>query len=169
MTKHDLPMQLLSKFPKERLFQFMVDGKMHAKEEGYHGFESREPGCMKAFYKAFANALTCLDKPVDLEFICKIHELASTNVMGVFGALTPGSIRDCGISPFRISSERFTREGILTFLTAEREQEMGMLLGESLSDKEIIFKHNDESSISLVKENKIQPNLYFKPPFSRVC
>jgi len=98
----------LANFPNHRMFQFFVDGSMHANEAGESGFENREPGCMSAFYNAFNFALENLDKELNLELIFKIHELVSENVSGDFGIQRPGEFRDTSMKPFRIPYERFT-------------------------------------------------------------
>jgi hypothetical protein len=46
-------LHLLKAFPAEELYRIVVDGNLHAKENGWVGYEKREPGCLKAFFNAF--------------------------------------------------------------------------------------------------------------------
>jgi len=155
----------LANFPNHRMFQFFVDGSMHANEAGESGFENREPGCMSAFYNAFNFALENLDKELNLELIFKIHELVSENVSGDFGIQRPGEFRDTSMKPFRIPYERFTAAGIISYMTAAAETEIGKLTGYSRRGHSLNFKLKDKFALELVADKAIEPNVSFSPPF----
>lgn len=157
----------LMKFPLQRMFQFFVDGSMHSKEAGECGFESREPGCMSAFYNAFNFALENLDQELSLEIIFKIHSLASENVSGDFGVISTGEFRDGPMKPFRVPSERFTASGIISFMNTAAETAIGELSGYSKRGRSLDFNSRDKHTLELVAENAIEPNVYFLPPFER--
>lgn len=165
MSRSNHALALLNEFPSHRMFQFFVDGSMHAKEQGDVGFEKREPGCMSAFYNAFNFAIRNIDKKLDLELILNIHRLASEKVNGVFGVLTPGKFRTSNMDAFRVPYERFTKAGIMSFMASAEEAKIGELTGYSTRGHSLTFKLKDEFVQRLLDSNAIEPNLNLFPPF----
>ena len=51
LSKDYFGFQCLKQLPKERLFQFFIDGRFHKLKNGLQYFASREPGCVEAFSK----------------------------------------------------------------------------------------------------------------------
>lgn len=64
-------------FPVEELYRVVVDGTLHTKENGWVGYEKREPGCLKAFFDAFLFICQNKNDPLTVEYIQTIHALCS--------------------------------------------------------------------------------------------
>ena len=43
-------LEQLQSYPKEELYRFIVDGRLHAQENGWLGYEERQPGSLKAAF-----------------------------------------------------------------------------------------------------------------------
>jgi hypothetical protein len=68
---------LMKAIPKEELYRLVVDGRFHAKEKGWVGYENREPGCLKSFFDAFLFICQDTEAPLTVEYIQTIQALCS--------------------------------------------------------------------------------------------
>lgn len=70
-------LDILKKFDHRQLFRFFVDGRLYAKEHGWEGYESRQPGCTKGMSLAYSHMIDNfeLKDGLTLEYIAKIHDL----------------------------------------------------------------------------------------------
>lgn len=75
-------LEVLKKFDKRQLFRFFVDGRLYTKENGWEGYESRQPGCVSGMSMAYAHMVDNFDMPdgLTLEYISKLHDLTFFNI-----------------------------------------------------------------------------------------
>lgn len=106
-------LEVLKKFDHRQLFRFFVDGRLYTKENGWEGYESRQPGCISGMSLAYAHMVDNFDLPkgLTLEYISKLHDLTFFNIDKKRRKNRyPGQIRE-----FRISflvRPIITKEGI---------------------------------------------------------
>ena len=65
----------LNYFPHQELYRLVVDGDFHGTQKGWMGYESREPGCLTAFFDALQFINQNDGKPLTKEYIQTIHYL----------------------------------------------------------------------------------------------
>ncbi len=110
----------LAQLPRNRYFQLFIDGKMH--RQGVQTFEGREPGCMNAYYRALAYAISHIDEPLSVEWLHEIHKRASTGVSGYFNNVDPGQFRNSPMCQFTVDLNRLTVSGVMSLRENPRYQ-----------------------------------------------
>lgn len=129
----------LCQYPTRELYRLIVDGKFHQTQNGWVGYERREPGSLKAFFAALSlvlhklqRNLTSANKENDLtiDFIEELHAACLTNVANTNNsdlALKPGQMR-CNnsqhIAGFQIEPNRVTLEGVTQMLNLIESQKV---------------------------------------------
>lgn len=75
-------LEVLKKFDHRQLFRFFVDGRLYTKENGWEGYESRQPGCISGMSMAYAHMVDNFDMPdgLTLDYISKLHDLTFYNI-----------------------------------------------------------------------------------------
>lgn len=75
-------LEVLKKFDHRQLFRFFVDGRLYTKENGWEGYESRQPGCISGMSMAYAHMIDNFDLPegLTLDYISKLHDLTFYNI-----------------------------------------------------------------------------------------
>lgn len=70
------------RLPQTELFRLFVDvdKQKNPKEQGFIGYERREPGCIQGMHDAFEYMMGSLDEPLSIEYIKKIHKIAAENI-----------------------------------------------------------------------------------------
>lgn len=75
-------LEVLKKFDHRQLFRLFIDGRLYTKENGWEGYESRQPGCISGMSLAYAHMVDNFDLPngLNLEYISKLHDLTFFNI-----------------------------------------------------------------------------------------
>ncbi|MDQ7045010.1 MAG: Fic family protein [Sulfurimonas sp.] len=106
-------LNILKEFDHRQLFRFFVDGRLYTKENGWEGYENRQPGCIKGMSLAYTHMLNNfeLKDGLTLEYISKLHDLTFFNIdKKLRKNRYPGEVREFRIS-FLIKPV-VTKEGI---------------------------------------------------------
>jgi hypothetical protein len=71
-----------SEYPAHESYRIFVDGRFHKDQQGFVGYEMREPGCIKAIYDALSYALSLsnLREKLGVNFIKEIHKRLTSDV-----------------------------------------------------------------------------------------
>lgn len=111
----------LDYFPQEELYRLVVDGGMHKNQRGWVGYESREPGCLKAFFEGLQFINQSIDRPLSIEYIQTIHYLVDRfSEYSEDWRSAPGHFRGGYWSekdaPFGLNEANTSLDGILEFI-----------------------------------------------------
>jgi hypothetical protein len=116
----DSVLNQLHNYPENELYRLVVDGRLHAKETGWLGYEEREAGSLKAMFNGLGYALTNLsDTQLTVDYIQKLHRICTTNVKNLFNNGRPGILRSHPIKDivgFPLNPARTTIEGVTALL-----------------------------------------------------
>lgn len=115
-------LEALIRYPQAELYRLIVDGSMHKKENGWLGYEGREPGSLKAALKGLSVAISTLEeKEVTVDLIKKIHAACTQDVKKINA--TPGQFRPKNsYASFPLSSSLATKEGLEQLLNNIEQQ-----------------------------------------------
>ncbi|STX29773.1 ankyrin repeat-containing protein [Legionella beliardensis] len=127
----------LAIYPTEELYRLAVDGYYHdktvdgIKENGWIGYERRQPGCLKALFDAMAFAITNLeDKKLTLKLILKLHQIITTNVQKLSPEVKPGEVRDNIPVGFLLNPLSVSKRGLKELLdNIEKEKKLLSKIG----------------------------------------
>ena len=110
-------LEALARYPQAELYRLIVDGSMHKKKEenGWLGYESREPGSLKAAFKGLSVAISTLEKKeVTVDLIKSIHTACTEDVKKI--KATPGQFRaNVFYASFPLYSSLVTTEGLSNY------------------------------------------------------
>lgn len=96
MNNRPFPTQLsyLVQYPASELYRLPVDGRFHAKEQGWKQYEERQPGCLKAAFDGLAYAISNIENThLTVKFVKELHKIVMTNVKDLKEGTIPGKIR----------------------------------------------------------------------------
>ncbi len=94
-------LNILKEFDPQQLFRFFIDGRLYTEENGWEGYEGRQPGCIKGMSLAYSHMVDNfeLKDGLTLEYISKLHDLT---FFGIEKQLRknryPGEVREFRIS-----------------------------------------------------------------------
>jgi hypothetical protein len=127
----------LANYPHKELYRLVVDGFYHDKfkENGWEGYENRQPGCLKAVFDAMSMAITNLEeKKLSLELVLNLHKLITTNVNKLHPEVKPGLVRDEMPVGFSLNSLSVSEKGLCEiFDDIESGKIFGVRLGPPIS------------------------------------
>ncbi|HAT1871810.1 TPA: Dot/Icm T4SS effector AnkX [Legionella pneumophila] len=133
-TMPNLPgLYFLQAYPREEIWRLFVDGRFWSKENGWRGYESREPGCLNAALESLCSIALQVEKSgeefeLSVDLIKKIHKKCGKKVEEL-QEKNPGEIRTDEPVSFGIPAGRASIKGIEEFLSlvflTEGEAEFG--------------------------------------------
>lgn len=120
-------LEQLQSYPKEELYRFIVDGRLHAQENGWLGYEERQPGSLKAAFNGLGYALTNLsDTQLTITYLQELHKICTTNVENLqFNEGQPGILRSHPVRDvvgYLLEPTRVTVEGLTALLDRMESQ-----------------------------------------------
>lgn len=104
-------------------WRLFIDGRKQKKENGWRGFEIREPGYLSSICKCMAYALSRMNDEIDVNFIQELHKLALENVANTNYDLIPekpGQIRSHK-SSYGLSKSILTKEGLKEIMNKNQD------------------------------------------------
>jgi hypothetical protein len=132
-------------YPQTELYRLIVDGQFHKKEQGYAGYEQRQPGSLKAAFDGLALAITDLeDTALSVSFIKKLHFTCMSHVDHLKAGTVPGKIRkENQIVGFYMPPHTITAGGLYDLFkfieqqTQYKNPEHGSWIGPSIEDESV--------------------------------
>lgn len=110
----------LQAYPPEQIWRLFVDGRFWSKENGWHGYESREKGSINAALESLCSMALYVDKAgekfeLNVDLIKDIHKRCGRKVEEL-EEKSPGEIRTDEPVSFGIPASRASIKGIEEFL-----------------------------------------------------
>ncbi|CDZ79105.1 Phosphocholine transferase AnkX [Legionella massiliensis] len=107
----------LKAYPQEEIWRLFVDGRFWVKENGWHGYESREPGSLNAALESLCSSALEVEDDFELsvDFIKSIHRKCGRKVEELEDK-SPGEPRTSEPVSFGIPASRASIKGIEEFL-----------------------------------------------------
>ncbi|HEX4044951.1 MAG TPA: Fic family protein, partial [Gammaproteobacteria bacterium] len=113
----------LSQYPSSELYRLVVDGKRHVLEQGWLGYEQREPGCLKALFTGLGIAIKDLHiQLLTVDYIKELHRTCSENVQNLEKGNRPGQFRSKPAG-WLLDPTTTTLDGIIELLNKMDEDE----------------------------------------------
>lgn len=153
IAPHEMGVSFLSQYPKEELYRLVVDGRLIEKEDGWLGYEKREPNSLAGVFNGLALSLEHIqDDHLTSDFICDLHGAITQGVTGEINKLEPGKFRKSFAFfhiPLDPSEGRATKEGFI-MLHSEIEEKKAQELEKMFNDE----KGADNSYYYIMKNIK---------------
>ncbi len=105
---------LLKEIDPCQLFRFFIDGRLYSKENGWQGYENRQPGCIEGMSLAYVHMIDNFDltNGITLEYLSKLHDLIFLEIdKKLRKNRYPGQIREFRIS-FLVRERATSKDGI---------------------------------------------------------
>lgn len=138
---HERGVSYLKKYPINKLYQLVVEGRLIEREKGWMKYDNREENSVAGVFNGIAFSLGHLnDKKLTTDFICKIHEVVTAGVPVLKKQFTPGKYRTefvCFFIPLHPSYGRVTKEGFSSLLDKIYQR-----------DLDVCSKYNDTTKIT---------------------
>jgi ankyrin repeat protein len=121
-SRNELGKYYLTKIPQDELWRIFVDGIFWHQQNGWIGYENREPGSLQACFNGLSFIMSTLEQKIDLAYIQKIHEQVCKGVTGEIEFTKaqrrhnkPGDVRNHSAG-FIVPINRVTLKGLQEFL-----------------------------------------------------
>jgi len=111
-------LEILKKFDHRQLFRFFVDGRFYTKENGWVGYEERQPGCIEGMSLAYAHMIDNFTLPdgVTLAYLSRLHDLTFYKIEKKLRKNRyPGQVREFRIS-FLVRPRATSKDGLKELL-----------------------------------------------------
>lgn len=173
-------LKILQQYPREELYRLIVDGRFHSKEQGWIGYEEREPGSLKAVFEGLTLAITHLENShLTSDYIKQLHKACTTNVNKMC-MNTPGVFHNHYIR-LSLPPNETTRDGLFEIIKMMRaghasriscyEKPEFSLCGadlDAISEKWEVTNDEELTDQLFIKLNSSVELFYFPPAGNRV-
>jgi UDP-N-acetylmuramyl pentapeptide synthase len=138
----------LKRFDSRQYWRFIVDGRLHRKYSGWVGYDSGEPGSIKAILNGIQYAVDCLPKcpsNITVRHLAELHKICLTDVTLKTRANLPGEFKFLPNS-IPLFAKSTTLAGIEALIEARHDETRSIFFDAELQqpvrqlDTEYIYK-----------------------------